>query len=186
MPLICLNAEASQRQTVWDAPEEENRQCVVSSSTIPSPATPERWPSVRPETSVPTSPRCVRRATKRPACFLRAAFDSWRGRLPAIEVTRGRPEEYDFVLLMGPVWVGHAATPVRAYLTQNRGKLKRAAFLLTFGGSCSPRAFQEMAALAAIAPDATLMLSEREIKASSALPALASFLSSIKVSKAAA
>jgi hypothetical protein len=116
--------------------------------------------------------------------FLRAAFDSWRGRLPAIEITGGHPEEYDFVLLMGPVWVGHAATPVRAYLTQNRGKLIRAAFLLTFGGSCSPRAFQEMSTLAAIAPEATLMLSEREIKASSALPALASFLSSIKVSKA--
>jgi hypothetical protein len=39
---------------------------------------------------------------------------------------------------------------------------------------------QEMAALAAIAPEATLLLREREIKGSSALPALASFLSSIK------
>jgi hypothetical protein len=86
---------------------------------------------------------------------------------------------------MAPVWVGHAATPMRTYLAQNRGRFKRAAFLLTCGGSCPPRAFQEMSALAAIAPDATFILREREIKASSALPALASFLSSIKVSKAA-
>ena len=118
--------------------------------------------------------------------FLRAAFDSWRGRLPAIEVSGGRPEEYDFVLLMAPVWAGHAATPMRAYLAQNRGKFKRAAFLLTCAGSCPPRAFEEMAALAGLEPEATFTLRDREIKASAGLPpALASFLASIKLSKAA-
>ena len=70
--------------------------------------------------------------------FLRAAFDSWRGRLPAINVSGRRPEEYDFVLIMAPVWAGHAATPMRAYLAQNRGKFKRAAFLLTCGAQCPP------------------------------------------------
>ena len=51
------------------------------------------------------------------------------------------------MLLMSPVWAGHAATPMRAYLAQNRGKFKRAAFLLTCAGSCPPRAFEEMTAL---------------------------------------
>ena len=119
--------------------------------------------------------------------FLRAAFDSWRARLPAIEVGGGRrPDGYDFVLLMSPVWAGHAATPMRAYLAQNRGKLKRAAFLLTCAGSCPPRAFEEMTALAAFEPEATFTLLDREIKGSAELsPALASFLASIKLSKAA-
>ena len=118
--------------------------------------------------------------------FLRAAFDSWRGRLPAIEVSGGRPDEYDFVLIMAPVWAGHAATPMRAYLAQNRGKLKRAAFLLTCAGSCPPRAFEEMAALAGFEPEATFTLLDREIKGSAELPpALASFLASIKLSTAA-
>ena len=84
--------------------------------------------------------------------FLRAAFDSWRGRLPVIEVSGGAPEHYDFVLLMAPVWAGHAATPMRAYLAQNRGRLKRAAFLLTCGGWCPPRAFEEMSNISGIKP----------------------------------
>jgi Flavodoxin len=112
--------------------------------------------------------------------FLRAAFDSWRGRLPAIEASDERPEHYDFVLLMSPVWAGHAATPIRAYLAQHRGMFKSAAFLLTCGGWCPPRAFEEMTVLSGIAPEATFTLREQEIKGSSELPpALASFLTSI-------
>ena len=118
--------------------------------------------------------------------FLRAAFDSWRGRLPAIEVGGGRPDEYDFVLLMSPVWAGHAATPMRTYLTHNRGRFKRAAFLLTCAGSCPPRAFEEMTALAGFEPEATFTLLDREIKGSAGLSsALASFLASLRLSKAA-
>jgi hypothetical protein len=118
--------------------------------------------------------------------FLRAAFDSWRGRLPAIEVSGPSSEAYDLVLLMAPVWAGHAATPMRAYLAHNRGKLKRVACLLTCGGYCPQRAFEEMAQLAGLKPEATFTLREREIKAGAELPpALASFLTSIKSSKAA-
>jgi hypothetical protein len=118
--------------------------------------------------------------------FLRAALDSWRGRLPPIEVNGGCPEEYDFLLLLSPVWAGHAATPMRAYLAQNRGKLKRVAFLLTCAGSCPPRAYQEMASLAGLEPEATCTLLDREIKGSAGPPpALASFLASLKLGKAA-
>jgi hypothetical protein len=118
--------------------------------------------------------------------LLRAAFDAWRGRLPALEVSGGRPEQYDVVLLMAPVWAGHAATPMRAYLAQNRGKLKRAAFLLTCAGSCPPRTFQEMTALAGREPESTCTLPDREIKGSAGLPsALASFLAALGPAKAA-
>jgi hypothetical protein len=118
--------------------------------------------------------------------FLRAAFDSWRGRLPAIEVSGGSPDAYDLVLLMSPVWAGHAATPIRAYLAENRGKLKRVAFLLTCAGSCPPRAFEEMAALAGLEPEATLIVRDREIEGSAGrAAALASFLASLETSEAA-
>jgi hypothetical protein len=117
--------------------------------------------------------------------FLRAAFDSWRGRLPAINVSGPLPDEYDLVVLMSPVWAGHAATPMRAYLAQNRGKIKSAAFLLTCAGSCPPRAFKEMTALAGLEPRATFTLVERDIKGGAGLPpALATSLSSVKIGKA--
>ena len=119
--------------------------------------------------------------------ILRAAFDSWRGRLPAIEVIGPRPDGYDFVFLMSPVWAGHAATPMRAYLAQNPGKLKRTAFLLTCGGSCPPRAFEEMAALTGFQPERSFTVLDREIQGSAGLPpAVASFLTLIKRREAAA
>jgi hypothetical protein len=118
--------------------------------------------------------------------YLQAAFDSWMGRLPDFEAHGGPPAQYDFVLLMAPVWAGRAATPLRAYLVQNRGKFKRAAFVLTCGGWCPPGAFDEMANLSGVKPEATFVLREQEIKSSHPLPpALASLLSSVKFRQAA-
>lgn len=118
--------------------------------------------------------------------YLQAAFDSWKGRLPEIEVSGRSPEQYDFVLALGPVWAGHAATPLRAYLAQNRNKIKRAAYALTCGGWCPPSAFDEMAGLSGVKPEATFVLREQEIRTGAVTsPALASFLSSVKLRQAA-
>jgi flavodoxin len=118
--------------------------------------------------------------------FMRAGRDSWTGRLPPIEVSGGSPEGYDFILVMGPVWVAHASTPIRAYLAQNCGKFRRLAFVLTCGNSASSRAFQEMGELAGRKPDAAFSIRERDIKNQETLPSsLAEFLSSIKLRHAA-
>jgi hypothetical protein len=118
--------------------------------------------------------------------YVRAAFDSWRGRLPEIEVSGGSPEQYDFVMLLAPVWAGHASTPLRAYLAQNRSKFKRAAFVLTCGGHCPPTAFDEMGTLSGVKPEMTFVLREQDIKSGGVVPpALSSFLSSIKLRQAA-
>ena len=118
--------------------------------------------------------------------FIRAGRDSWIGLLPPVEVSGPSPEGYDFVLVMAPVWVGHASTPIRAYLAQNRGKFKNAAFVLTCGNSAPARAFQEMDDLAGIKPEAVFSIREREIRANRDLPSsLAAFISSIKSRRAA-
>ena len=118
--------------------------------------------------------------------FVRAAFDSWRGRLPKIDAAGRSPDDYDLVLLMAPVWVGHAATPMRAYLAVNRGKIKRAAFVLSHGGNCPPRAFAELAELAGAKQELALALPEKESKRSDYRPAaLMAFLRSIGLKKAA-
>jgi hypothetical protein len=87
---------------------------------------------------------------------------------------------------MGPVWVGHASTPIRAYLAQNRGKFRSVAFLLTCGNKVPPSAFQEMSDLAGMKPEATFSIREWDIKTETDLPpTLASFLSSVKLKQAA-
>lgn len=118
--------------------------------------------------------------------FFRAAIDSSKGKLPPIEVSGPSPDRYDFVLLLAPVWAGHAATPLRAYLNQYRGRLKHAAFVLTCGGGCPPAAFDELAAIAALKPQAQFVLSGKDRKAGSYVsPDLDKFLSPLKTQQAA-
>jgi flavodoxin len=113
--------------------------------------------------------------------YFRGSSDSLRGRLPPIEVTGQPPESYDFVLVMAPVWAGHASPPIRAYLDQNRGKFKRAGFVLTCGAQCPPRAFQEMTDVSGAQPEVALTLREREIKLSAYMPpSLAALLLSLR------
>jgi menaquinone-dependent protoporphyrinogen IX oxidase len=118
--------------------------------------------------------------------YLLGSSDSWRGRLPRIEVSGAPPESYDFVLVMAPVWAGHASTPIRAYLAENRDKFKRAGFVLTCANWCSPGAFEEMTELSGVKPEIALSLREREIKSSAYMPgALTSVLASLKLGQAA-
>jgi flavodoxin len=118
--------------------------------------------------------------------FLRAASDSWSGRLPAIDATGGAPHRYDFTLVLAPVWAGHAATPIRAYLSQYTRQFKRAAFLLTCGGNCPKSALDEMANLAGAEPEATFVATEKELKDSSGWPAqVAAYVAALAEKKAA-
>ncbi|HXJ01875.1 MAG TPA: hypothetical protein VNH44_11665 [Micropepsaceae bacterium] len=118
--------------------------------------------------------------------FIRGSSDSWKGRLPAIEVNGPAPDNYDLVLTMAPVWAGHASPPIRSYLAQNRDKFKKAAFVLTCGNRCGPAAFEEMTELSGATPEISLLLREREIKSSNYMPPqLASFLNGLKLREAA-
>lgn len=118
--------------------------------------------------------------------YLRAGLDSWRGALPAITTTGQESSPDEFTLVLGPVWAGSAATPVRAFLQKNKGKLKRVAFVLTCGGSCPPSAFEEMARLAGIKPEQTFTLVEKETRAAADLPeAVTRYLKSLAIPVAA-
>jgi flavodoxin len=73
--------------------------------------------------------------------LIRAGYDSWAGRLPPIEQPTHVTSPCDLVVVGGPMWAFHAATPVRTYLRQEAGKLSSAAFFLTHGGSPPDKAF---------------------------------------------
>jgi len=116
-----------------------------------------------------------------PISFLRGVIDSRRGRTPPIEAAKTTPETYDLVLAAAPTWAWRAAPPIRAWLGQHRGRIKRAAFVLTCGGACPPSALKEMAELAGAAPEASLVLKAREIKGrAQPPPALAALVKTLK------
>jgi hypothetical protein len=54
-------------------------------------------------------------------------------------------------------------SPVRSYVNQNKGKIKKAAFFATMGGSGDDKAFAEMSAILGLNPSATLGLKTVEV-----------------------
>jgi flavodoxin len=117
--------------------------------------------------------------------LIRAGYDSWADRLPPIDQPTHAASPYDLVVVGGPMWAFHAATPVRSYLRQEAGKLSCAAFFLTHGGSPPDKAFREMEALAGVAPKATLAVRQVDVEAGRMGSTVSSFAAALRKSKAA-
>lgn len=66
------------------------------------------------------------------------AADMMFNRTPRIDQSMASVTEDDMVVLMGPVWMGHVASPLRACLKQLRGRTVRYAFCSISGGADGP------------------------------------------------
>lgn len=116
---------------------------------------------------------------------LRAAHHGWAGKLPEIGVSQRDPSNYDLVVVGGPIWAWHAATPIRAYLRQQSGRLGNVAFFLTHGGSPPDEAFAEMEALADATPQAVMAIRESDVKGRGFAPVVSTFVSALRRDEAA-
>jgi len=86
-------------------------------------------------------------------------------KIPAkIEPSAKETAQYDLLVLGTPIWVGKIASPVRAYLEQQKDGIKKVAFFCVCGGSDTRPVFNEMAELCGRQPVATLALRTKEIK----------------------
>ena len=117
--------------------------------------------------------------------FLKACYDSLMSRLPEIEVKHASLQTYDLVLVGGPIWAGHVATPIRTYLNSRRGQFKRMAFFSTSGGPASDRSLAEMADIAGATPLATLALRTSDVLEEKYAAAIDAFVRPLKLKAAA-
>ena len=117
---------------------------------------------------------------------LKAGYDSVRGKLPPIAPPTCSASRYELVVIGGPIWAFHPATPVRAYLQQEKARLPTVAFLLTHGGSAAAQALREMEQLAQRRPKATLVVREADIKSGGFNSAIAGFAGALRKASAAA
>jgi hypothetical protein len=124
----------------------------------------------------------IRCARYRPGfwVYVKGSYDSATGRLPLIDKPERDPSHYDVVVVGGPIWAGHAATPVRAYLRQQAGRLSKVAFVLTHRGSPPDKALQEMQALARVASGDTLVVREADVAGGAFKLAASSFAASLQ------
>jgi flavodoxin len=107
--------------------------------------------------------------------YMRAGFDSWKVNLPAIEPLAHMPSQYELVVIAGPIWASHPATPVRTFLKQERTQLPLVTFLLTLGGSAGEHSLREMEEIEGQAPVAKLIVRQRDVKGRTFASALGSF-----------
>ncbi|HLF13144.1 MAG TPA: flavodoxin [Gammaproteobacteria bacterium] len=93
---------------------------------------------------------------------------------------------YELVILGTPVWASHLCSPMRAYLTANRGKLRQVALFCTQGGgSGAEKVFREMAELCGQRPLASVAVKDSEIKNGNYGDKLDRFLRAVALPKAA-
>ena len=74
------------------------------------------------------------------------------------------PAEYDLVVLATPVWAWTVTPAMRTYLMQTKGKIRKAAFLCTMGGSGDVKTFAAMEEISGLKPAATISFKTAEVK----------------------
>jgi flavodoxin len=93
-----------------------------------------------------------------PIGYLRSLFDVFTDRLPPVAVPHHDPARYDLVLLGGPVWAGHIASPLRSFAGRYAADAVQVAFFCTEGGKGAEHAFAELRKTCGRAPKATLVV----------------------------
>lgn len=95
--------------------------------------------------------------------YLVSGKDATLKKLTQLKETIKNPNEYDLVIIGTPVWAFTMSTPIRAYITDNKDKLKNVAFFCTQGSSGSDGTFKDMEKLCELKPTALLELKTKEV-----------------------
>lgn len=99
-----------------------------------------------------------------PIGWLNAGRQASSRALTKLQPIKNDPSKYDLVIIGTPVWAGTMSTPVRTYITENKEKLKKVAFVITEGGRGEEATFKEMEELCGKKAAATVFVKVGEIK----------------------
>lgn len=114
------------------------------------------------------------------AGFLRAGRDALKKKETKLAQLRYRPEDYELVLLLTPMWAGSMPPATRTYVHEQQGRFKELALAVTRGGADPARLFQELEQLAGQRSLARLALLTREVRQGRAERAVQEFAELIK------
>jgi multimeric flavodoxin WrbA len=94
---------------------------------------------------------------------VRSGFEAFLKLTPAILPAVKSVADYGLVIVGCPVWGQNMASPMRAYLKRERGKIRRLAVFCTQEGSGGERALRQMAALVGVEPIGNLVASAQDL-----------------------
>lgn len=95
--------------------------------------------------------------------YLRSGREAMGERPASIEPVKIDPTDYDLVIVGTPVWAYNMSCPVRTYLTENKGRIKKLACLITLGGQGAEKTISKMSELTGLESVANLVVLSREI-----------------------
>lgn len=97
--------------------------------------------------------------------YARAGHDSLKRVLPPITTPSQDIASYDRLILGTPIWTSYPATPMRAFLSQNKDWPERIALFVTYGGHSQPdKALKEMASMLPTETEARVALHADDVK----------------------
>ena len=96
--------------------------------------------------------------------YMAGGRDAMKKNLTVIKEMKKNPADYDMIIVGTPVWAAKMAPAVRTYISQNKEKIKNAAYFCTMGGRGDKTTFADMEEATGKKPAATLTIFEREIK----------------------
>jgi flavodoxin len=95
---------------------------------------------------------------------IRSGFEAFLKFTPPILPGAKSVADYGLVIVGCPVWGQNMASPMRAYLKRERGKIRRLAVFCTQEGSGGERVLRQMAALVGVEPISNLVASAQDIR----------------------
>lgn len=102
-------------------------------------------------------------------------FDMLLGRVPKVLPIPEKQDAFDLLLFVGPVWLGQAAFPLRAYLGRIRKQTRRYAYISISGGALNdnPKLAASLEKQTRRAPDAVVDLHIADLLPSDPKPTMA-------------
>lgn len=94
--------------------------------------------------------------------WLMSGREAFMKKAAKISDLKYNPEDYDLVLIGGPIWAWDVCSPVRKYCELTTGKIQNTGFFCTMGSSGNDKAFATMQQILKKQPLSTLVLTTKE------------------------
>jgi flavodoxin len=91
-----------------------------------------------------------------PIGYMLSGREAMKKITPVIKPLTKNVADYDLVIVGTPVWAFNMSSPIRTFLTEQKDKIKKAAFFVTMGGSGHDKTFKFMSEIINREPLATL------------------------------
>jgi flavodoxin len=98
-----------------------------------------------------------------PIGYMLSGREAMKKITPSIQPLAKNVTDYDLVIIGTPVWAFTMSSPIRTFLTEQKDKIKKAAFFVTEGGSGHEKTFKFMSEIINQQPLATLDLKTVEV-----------------------